>query len=380
MKYLFFIFLALLSVKVKFENNIELIIDKVFQMLPGSDNFDIFKFSSEIKNDTLLIYKITDISLNNLIGKNIKNQIVDKNKLKIFLLSLADQYNLNTYPNINPYHNIFHASDVIHNLYLYLIQSKKYNPILFTDTYIKQNEELKVNSNINYKDLDIFALIIAAACHDFKHTGRDNNFYLNYKDKVPFAKVLREYDYKLEYYHFAESKKLIEEFKILENLNNFQKERFYKIMKIAIYATDNSLNQKHIEDLIKYKNIMNMKSMNSTNEDFDKVKLIMFECYLHASDISNPTRNKELFIIWSDKINEEICEQSKEIHSFDKTKEIICVENDDKKFRDSGLLFFKNVIEIFFIPFCEIFEHLNYLCENYENNKKMLEGNEKIHI
>ena len=374
MKFLFFILIIFVRIKILFGDSSYLSQNKILQILPGNDNFDIFKYSSKLNNDTLLIYELTNLALNNLIGKNSKNQIVDKYKLYNFLLYLADEYNSNTFPNKNPYHNLFHASDVVHTLYIYLLKSKKSNPILFFDTYIKQGEELEFISNINYNELDIFALIIAAACHDFRHTGRDNNFYSNYRDKVPFAKILKYYDYKLELYHFDEAKKLIDEFGILENLNKFQKERFYKIMKISIYGTDNSLNKKHSEDLLKYKDIMTIKSINLTNETLDEVKLIMFECLLHGADISNPTKSKDLMLTWSNKVNEEFCEQSNEIHSLDETKEIYCVGNDNKKFKESQLSFFINIVEVFFKPFCEVFNSLNYLCENYENNKLFLEN------
>ena len=140
-------------------------------------------------------------------------------------------------------------------------------------------------------------------------------------------------------------------------------------MKISIYGTDNSFNKKHAEDLEKYKYIMNLNNINFINETLDEVKLIMFECFLHAADISNPTKNRDLFITWTDKVNEEFCEQSIEIHSIDKTKEINCVGNDDTKFKESELSFFKYVIDIFYLPFCGVFEQLNYLCENIEKIK-----------
>ena len=379
MKFFVLLYITFISIEGLLEDNVNFAKGRILQMLPGTEDFNIFSYASDLKNDSLLIYKMVDLALNNLIGKNIKNQIINKNKLRDFLIHLAEEYNSNTYPDINPYHNLFHASDIVHTLYLYLTKTKKSNPILFSDTYIKQTEELEFISNINYKDLDIFALIIAAACHDFRHTGRDNNFYSTYKGKVSFSKILKEYDYKLELYHYAEAKKLIEKFDILENLDFFQKERFYKIMKIAIYGTDNSFNKKHAEDLEKYKYIMNLNNINFINETLDEVKLIMFECFLHAADISNPTKNRDLFITWTDKINEEFCEQSIEIHSIDKTKEINCVGNDDTKFKESELSFFKYVIDIFYLPFCGVFEQLNYLCENIEKNKILMERNETIH-
>ena len=368
-----YIFLALLPITITCDKRQDFIFVKLMTLFPDTENFNIFKYAQQIKNYTSLIYKLTDYALDNLIGKKVKNQIVDQNKLYNFSIILAKEYNSNSYPKINPYHNIFHAADVIHTLYIYLSKSKKNNSLLFLDTYKKQVEELEIKTKINYNDLDIFALIISAACHDFRHTGRDNNFYMNYQDKVPFSKILKEYDYKLEYYHYAEAKKLIEEMGLLDLLNKFQKERFFKIMKQTIYGTDNSLNKQHSENLIKYKNIMNMNSNYLVNEkDIDNIKLIMFECFLHGADISNPTKETDYFIEWSDRINEEFCEQSKEAHSYDKNVQINCFDKKDNKRLESNLSFFTNVFEVFFKPFCEVFQHLNYLCKIYEENKEFV--------
>ena len=348
-------------------------------MLPSNENFNVFKYSEQFENKTLIIYKLTDYVLNDLLGKNVKNQIINKNKLSDFLVKLAKEYNSNTYPEINPYHNLFHATEVVQNIYIYLSKSKKNLPLLFTDTYVKENEELEFISNIKYNDLDIFALIISAACHDFKHTGRDNNFYLTYKDKVPFSKILKDYEYKLEYYHFAEAKKLMESMDLLEALNKYQKERFYKIMKLVIYGTDNSLNKKHAEDMKLYKDIIKSNDIKLNNQIIDDIKLMIFGCFLHGADISGSTKNFDYFITWADKVLIEFCEQSKEVHSLDETKQINCVGNDDKKFRENELSFFDNVVNIFFEPFCEVFEYLNYLCIQHEYNKKYLLENEVIH-
>ena len=146
-------------------------------------------------------------------------------------------------------------------------------------------------------------------------------------------------------------------------------------MKITIYGTDNSLNQKHAEDLIKYKNIVNnISNINDIDMDIDidNIKLKMFECLLHAADISNPTKETNYYITWSDKINEEFCEQSKEVHTYDEIKEIKCYKRNDKKYVESQLSFFDNVFEVFYKPFCEVFIHLKYLYQNYEKNKELL--------
>ena len=88
-----YIVLVILSVKIICDKKEDFIKEKISRFFPNNENFNIFKYSSEIKNDTLLIYKLTDFALNNLIGKKVKNQIVVQNKLYNFLLILAQEYN-----------------------------------------------------------------------------------------------------------------------------------------------------------------------------------------------------------------------------------------------------------------------------------------------
>jgi len=390
----------LLIVLISIINLIE--VDRAEEYLfPNNENLDIFEYAKELEDNNLLIYNITYFALINLIGKEAINEIVNKEKLYNFLLILAKEYNSNNYPKINPYHNIYHASHVVQNLYIYLLKSENKIPLLFEDTYVKEKDELE-QSNINYKNLDIFALIIAAACHDFRHPGKKKKFYLDYKDKVPFAKILEEYEYNLEPYHYAEAKKLIEETQLLELLNNYQKERFYKIMKLVIYGTAGSYTEKHSKDILTYKDIINMKNIELIkgkikkdinfkinnimkkyyiNQAIDDIKLTIFNCFLFMADNSITTiKDRYYFIEWSDKIADESCLQNIEIHSIDSSKEINCIGNDDEKFRLSLKKFFESIGDIYFISFCEVFNNLKYLCQNYENNKKFIESKEKIHI
>ena len=65
---------------------------------------------------------------------------------------------------------------------------------------------------------------------------------------------------------------------------------------------------------------------NYINQIIDEIKLIVFNCFLFLADNSITTiKDRNYFIEWSDKIAEESCLQSIEIHSIDKSKEINCV-------------------------------------------------------
>jgi cAMP-specific phosphodiesterase 4 len=68
------------------------------------------------------------------------------------------------YKNTNFYHHSLHAADVTNSVY-FLLQSG-----------------LQLCGNIT--DLDFFALLIAAMCHDIGHPGVNNTFLVLSGDKL----------------------------------------------------------------------------------------------------------------------------------------------------------------------------------------------------
>ena len=59
-----------------------------------------------------------------------------------------------------------------------------------------------LNVKMKLKQLDIFAILVAALCHDYKHPGTNNLFHINTQSKY----ALRYNDTSvLEMYHIAQT-------------------------------------------------------------------------------------------------------------------------------------------------------------------------------
>ena len=86
--------------------------------------------------------------------------MVNENTFKSFIGEITNGYSRDI-----PYHNDLHATDVLQTLYVFLERG-----------------------NIYYKcgltEIDIFALLLSAICHDFKHPGRGNSYLVNSKNEI----------------------------------------------------------------------------------------------------------------------------------------------------------------------------------------------------
>ena len=68
----------------------------------------------------------------------------------------------------------------------------------------------KLQSKMKLGDLDKFAMLIGAICHDLKHTGQNNTYHINTRSKI----AMRYNDISvLENYHIAQT------FKVLSHSN-----------------------------------------------------------------------------------------------------------------------------------------------------------------
>ena len=330
-----------------------------------NDEQNIFEYYYSLEDRSLFLYNIVDNALTNLLTTDIKNTLVDSTILKTFLKNLSNNYNANTANGKNPYHNFFHAADVVQNLYQLLKKIK--------DSYgiFDVTEE--------YKNLDIFTLIIAAAAHDFKHPGRTNSFYRQ-NIEVPLYNELKEFNGQLESYHIQESIKLInsnDENNILSKLDESQKNRFYLVFNNSINSTDNAFNGEKAEFLEKYKDVIKAKTvdkvkkkldkLSDNNLDIDEVKIIVLGILLHAVDISNPTKDYDLFIVWSVKVSAESCNQYNDEVKYKFTKFTSCNKN-ETEFYAGEKYFLENIIKVFYDPFCNAFSVLEDLCTNVDSN------------
>ncbi|XP_069095940.1 cone cGMP-specific 3',5'-cyclic phosphodiesterase subunit alpha' isoform X2 [Pleurodeles waltl] len=90
-----------------------------------------------------------------------------------------------------------------------------------------------------YSDLDAFAMVAAAFCHDIDHRGTNNLYQM--KSQAPLAKLHGSSI--LERHHLEYSKTLLqdESLNIFQNLNQRQFENVLHIFEVAIIATDLAL-------------------------------------------------------------------------------------------------------------------------------------------
>ncbi|XP_059803558.1 cone cGMP-specific 3',5'-cyclic phosphodiesterase subunit alpha' isoform X3 [Hypanus sabinus] len=90
-----------------------------------------------------------------------------------------------------------------------------------------------------YSDLEAFAMVTAAFCHDIDHRGTNNLYQM--KSQAPLARLHGSSI--LERHHLEYSKTLLqdESINIFQNLNQRQHETVIHLMEIAIIATDLAL-------------------------------------------------------------------------------------------------------------------------------------------
>lgn len=89
----------------------------------------------------------------------------------------------------NPYHNLIHAADVTQTAHFLMLHTglmvrntphrrgaDRKGQIAVPDG---ENNEERVSSQHWLSELEILAMVFAAAIHDFEHTGTTNNFHIH---------------------------------------------------------------------------------------------------------------------------------------------------------------------------------------------------------
>lgn len=237
------------------------------EMLNSIDNqnFNIFEFRSQLginPSKYQLMYSIAHhiLEQHDLIGT-----IIQGTKLKNFVLALVEKY------KNNPYHNALHACDVMQTVHIFL---------------------LKMNRGLS--KLQIGAMLITALIHDISHPGLSNNYLVNKQSKL----ALRYNDVSpLENMHSYKGLKLLsqEDYDIFELLSKEEKKEVRSIIIRCVLDTDGS----------KHGSVFsNIKKL--TEEGIDKVykehtkDLMSF--MIHCADISNPSKEFEIYSQWTDMI------------------------------------------------------------------------------
>ncbi|OWZ24815.1 PhosphoDiEsterase [Phytophthora megakarya] len=202
---------------------------------------------------------------------------IDSNLLVNFLLEIQRGY-----VSTNPYHNAIHAADVMQSVHFFLTQPEL-QPYL--------------------RPLDRALSLIAAGVHDFMHDGFNNGFHISTASEI----ALRYNDHAvLENFHVAQSFLVMKnaDLNVLGHLapDDFKYARDMIIQMVL--ATDMA---KHFEDVALFKTNILSAALEDGAVLVKNVgdKKLLMKMILHTCDVSNPAKERETMLRWTDRVVEE---------------------------------------------------------------------------
>ncbi|XP_047398596.1 dual specificity calcium/calmodulin-dependent 3',5'-cyclic nucleotide phosphodiesterase 1A isoform X1 [Sciurus carolinensis] len=172
----------------------------------------------------------------------------------------------------NPYHNLIHAADVTQTVHYIMLHTG----IMHWLT-----------------ELEILAMVFAAAIHDYEHTGTTNNFHIQTRSDVAILYNDRSV---LENHHVSAAYRLMqeEEMNILINLSKDDWRDLRNLVIEMVLSTDMSGH---------FQQIKNIRSSLQQPEGIDRAKTMSL--ILHAADISHPAKSWKLHYRWTMALMEE---------------------------------------------------------------------------
>ncbi|XP_058642048.1 dual specificity calcium/calmodulin-dependent 3',5'-cyclic nucleotide phosphodiesterase 1A isoform X1 [Onychostoma macrolepis] len=192
------------------------------------------------------------------------------------LVSFVEALEIGYSKHRNPYHNLIHAADVT--------QTAHY---------------LMLHTGIMHwlTELEILAMVFAAAIHDFEHTGTTNNFHIQTRSEVAILYNDRSV---LENHHVSAAYRLMQEdeMNILVNLSKDDWRELRTLVIEMVMSTDMSCH---------FQQIKTMRNALQQPEGIDKAKVLSL--MLHAADISHPAKGWKLHYRWTQALMEEFFRQ-----------------------------------------------------------------------
>ncbi|XP_053318886.1 cGMP-inhibited 3',5'-cyclic phosphodiesterase 3A isoform X2 [Spea bombifrons] len=260
----------------------------------------------------------------------------DMGLLETFKIPLREFMNYfhaleNGYRDI-PYHNRIHATDVLHAVWYLSTQSipglqtivsdqgsasdsdsdsgitHGHMGYVFSKTCNPSDDRYGCLSG-NIPSLELMALYVAAAMHDYDHPGRTNAFLV--ATSAPQAVLYNDRSV-LENHHAAAAWNLFlsrPEYNFLVNLDHMEFKRFRFLVIEAILATDL---KKHFDFLAEFNAKVNEEvgpGIDWTNEND---RLLVCQMCIKLADINGPAKCKELHLKWTEGIVNEFYEQGDE--------------------------------------------------------------------
>nr|XP_060632588.1 cGMP-inhibited 3',5'-cyclic phosphodiesterase 3A [Anolis sagrei ordinatus] len=229
-----------------------------------------------------------------------------------------------------PYHNRIHATDVLHAVWYLSTQSIPGLPTVINDhgsasdsdsdsgithghmgyvlskTYAPADDTYGCLAG-NIPALELMALYVAAAMHDYDHPGRTNAFLV--ATSAPQAVLYNDRSV-LENHHAAAAWNLFmsrSEYNFLVNLDHVEFKHFRFLVIEAILATDL---KKHFDFVAKFNSKVNDDvGIDWTNEND---RLLVCQMCIKLADINGPAKHKDLHLRWTEGIVNEFYEQGDE--------------------------------------------------------------------
>lgn len=241
----------------------------------GSWDFDVWDVVKTSKNQVMLV-----CGMELLKRWNLDADLKIKDTAICAFFSEIEKGYLN-----NPYHNNKHGADVMYTVSAFIEHSPRMSGTL--------------------QPQDIFAALIAAAAHDYKHDGFNNAFHMNTGSTVALTyndiSVL-ESMHAAELFLMCHRKKHANIFSVLDQVA-FKEVR--KIITTAILGTDMAKHFNHIADFTSRLSAEEAMIANHDGEhamdDAEHVgldKYIMIDMALHCADISNPVKTLSIYQKW----------------------------------------------------------------------------------
>lgn len=192
--------------------------------------------------------------------------------LKEFVIDVCD-----TYKEV-PYHNLHHATNVLHFTYLLLAKCGLFE---------------KLNPDV------LFGILIAAFVHDVGHPGNNNLFEINTCSEL----ALRYNDLSvLEQHHCSIAFELIKKHKLNSLLTHQEFVLFRKTIVSCVLGTDMSCH-KAMTDLLATK-------VSGFDLSLVEEQILLCRMILHAADIgNNPIQQPELCEQWARLVSQEFHDQ-----------------------------------------------------------------------
>ncbi|XP_061576956.1 cGMP-inhibited 3',5'-cyclic phosphodiesterase 3A-like isoform X2 [Cololabis saira] len=231
-----------------------------------------------------------------------------------------------------PYHNRIHATDVLHAVWYLTTQPVAGLPSLMADhgsasdsdsdsgithshmgflvskTYTVSEDGYGCLSGL-IPALELMALYVAAAMHDYDHPGRTNAFLV--ATSAPQAVLYNDRSV-LENHHAASAWSLFmsqPEYNFLVNLDHVEFKRFRFLVIEAILATDL---KKHFDFLAEFNAKVGDDPSTGIDWSNENDRLLVCQMCIKLADINGPLKCKELHLQWTEGIVNEFYEQGDE--------------------------------------------------------------------